>query len=452
MKRTRKTVLAVLALCAAGVLLFTATASGGARAARHVTASDTSTADPTNLTIWWLGNQEVPGIEAWMKQTIAKYHALHPNVTVKSVVQSVDTWTQTQTTACKAGSGPDIWYNWAGTWSLQQVWAGCTVPNESVLPAAELKHIPNIAEERWQGQTWQYPLYTYEYPIVYNKALFKKAGLNPANPPKTWAQFIAACTKLKAAGITPVALGLKDGFGGEILGSATFQKQLYSNYNDLIKMTINGDFTSPQWKSWIQRVVALKPFVNKDVNSIAFGDGLGRFQNGTAAMVFGTPGFQATIVEMTKAGKQVGVMKPPVFGSGAYADSLVNTGNGFQVTTWSKNKQAAADFMKFMHTPGRLTALYAQTGNFPADDRWNSKQAKRPTDKLLLKWMSDKKVYYPANYYPTDLDVNGNFVVFQGILGGNMTVDKAAQTYQDVITKWRRLHPGELKNYEKWLK
>src|SRR4051794_15721224 len=103
-------------------------------------------------------------------------------------------------------------------------------------------------------------------------------------------------------------------------------------------------------------------------------------------MVFGTPGVQATIADMAKAGKQVSVMRPPVFGKGAYANSLVNTGNGFQVTNWSKNKEATGNFLAYMHTPERLTALYAQTGNFPADDRWDSTQAKRPTDKLMLSW------------------------------------------------------------------
>ena len=41
-----------------------------------------------------------------------------------------------------------------------------------------------------------------------------------SKPPTNWSQFLAACKKLQAAGITPLALGLKDGFGGEILGSA----------------------------------------------------------------------------------------------------------------------------------------------------------------------------------------------------------------------------------------
>ena len=113
-------------------------------------------------------------------------------------------------------SGPDIWYNWSGTWSLEQAWQGCTVPNDKVLSASDLKHNTNLGETTWQGKSWDYPLYRFVYPIVFNKALFTKAGLDPSKPPTTWAAFIAACKKLKAAGVQPIVLGLKDGFGGEM--------------------------------------------------------------------------------------------------------------------------------------------------------------------------------------------------------------------------------------------
>jgi ABC-type glycerol-3-phosphate transport system substrate-binding protein len=457
MKRTGRTIVGVAAACAVVALVFAATATGvGTRNSASGLGSqyDVSKAGNVTLTLWWLGNQEVPGIEKWMAQTIAAYHRLHPNVTVKTVVDSTDTWTQTQTTACKVGKGPDIWYNWAGTWSLEQAWPGCTVPNEAVLSPTDIGRDPNVAETVYSGQSWHYPLYRFVYPIVYNKTLFKKAGLDTNNPPRTWAQFVAACKKLKAAGTTPIVVGLKDGFGGEILGSGTFQKQIFSDYQkQLIQMVINGDFTTPAWKSWIAKVAEIKPYFNNDVNSITFGDGLARFQNGTAAMVFGTPGVQTTIRDAVKAGMKLGVMKPPVFGSSAYADSLVNTSAGFQVPTWSSHKQVAGNFMDFMHTPDRLKALYAQTGVFPADKAWNTTQATSPTDKLMLKWLAQKgNVYWAADYYPTDLDVNGNFVIFQGILGGKMTVDAAAKTYEDVITKWRKLHGPLLQNYQKWLK
>ena len=36
--------------------------------------------------------------------------------------------------------------------------------------------------------------------------------------------------------------------------------------------------------------------------------------------------------------------------------------------------------------------------------------------------------------------------------GGDMTVDQAAQTYQDVIAKWRSVHAADIANYQSWRK
>src|SRR5208283_4859024 len=36
--------------------------------------------------------------------------------------------------------------------------------------------------------------------LFYNKGLFKKAGLNPNNPPRTWAEVVSASEKIKALG------------------------------------------------------------------------------------------------------------------------------------------------------------------------------------------------------------------------------------------------------------
>jgi raffinose/stachyose/melibiose transport system substrate-binding protein len=447
-------ILAVVIVCCSafvGAAVASEGSAGKLKADGLGSSYDVSKAGKVTLTMWWLGDQEVPGIQAWMKKIIASYQKQHPNVTIKSVVQSTGTWTQTQHIACQGKSGPDLWYNWSGTWSLEQAWQGCTVPNETVLSPADLGHNTNLGETKWQGKSWSYPLYRFVYPIVYNKALFKKAGLDASKPPRTWAAFLAACKKLKAAGVQPIVLGLKDGFGGEIVASATFQKQLFSNYNDLIKQTVDGNFSDGKWKSWITRAAELKPYINNDVNSLNFGDGLTRFQAGDAAMAFGTPGVQATIISMAKEGKSVGVMKPPVFTSaGSYADSLVNTGNGFQTTSWSKNPKVAGNFMAFMHTPANLNSLYAMTGNFPSDNRWTGTSVKSATDKQMIGWLKAKNVNYPANYYPTDVDVNANFVVIQGLFGGKMTVDQAVGTYASVIKKWQKLHAADIQNYKTW--
>jgi raffinose/stachyose/melibiose transport system substrate-binding protein len=404
--------------------------------------------DPATIKVWYLGDAESPGFEKWMKSSIAAFQAANPGVKVQAEVKGVDTWTATQTTACQSKSGPDIWYPWAGGYAMEQAWNGCTVAMNDFWSKKQIAELTNQEEWVWQGKIWGAPQFLQNFPIVYNKDLFKKAGLDPNKPPLTWTTLVADAKKIKAAGITPFVTGLKDGFGGENLAVA-MQSQDYS-VGDLLKMVTSGTFTDPLWTSWLQKIAELKPYFNVDTNSIPYAEGLARFQSGKAAMVFASPGFQQTIIAMSKAGKGVGIMKVPTFGK--YGGILYEDTPGFQVLKFAKNKALAGNFLAFMHTQAEMKSLYADTGDLPNDKRWNTAQVTRPTDKLLVKWIKQKLLYYSANYYPTQLDVNGNFVALQGILGGNYTPAKAAELYQNVISKWRKINSGEINNYKIWEK
>ena len=54
------------------------------------------------------------------------------------------------------------------------------------------------------------PQYLLGIPFLWNKALFKKAGLDPNKGPKTWAEFNSACEKLVKAGLICIAHGSAD--------------------------------------------------------------------------------------------------------------------------------------------------------------------------------------------------------------------------------------------------
>jgi hypothetical protein len=69
-----------------------------------------------------------------------------------------------------------------------------------------------------------------------------------------------------------------------------------------------------------------------------------------------------------------------------------------------------------------------------------------------MQWLKPGFTYYTANYYPTDLDINGNFVAFQGMYGGNMKVAEALKTYQSVLDKWHQRQAVELQSYRVWAK
>ena len=45
---------------------------------------------------------------------------------------------------------------------------------------------------------------------IYNKALWRDAGVDPENPPQTWSEFIAMLEKFRTAGINPVQATLAD--------------------------------------------------------------------------------------------------------------------------------------------------------------------------------------------------------------------------------------------------
>lgn len=59
------------------------------------------------------------------------------------------------------------------------------------------------------GQPMGVPIAYYHWGLYYNKALFQRLGLNP---PETWDALLEAGERLKAEGITPVAVGTKAGW------------------------------------------------------------------------------------------------------------------------------------------------------------------------------------------------------------------------------------------------
>ena len=85
-------------------------------------------AEPVKLVVWWWGEQEAPGAEKWLNDTIAKYKEANPNVTFETVLQSTDTLIPAFQSAAAAKQGPDIQYFWGGVWTLENAWNSAIDP------------------------------------------------------------------------------------------------------------------------------------------------------------------------------------------------------------------------------------------------------------------------------------------------------------------------------------
>jgi len=412
----------------------------------------TQAAEPVKLVMWWWGEQEAPGAQKWLDETIQLYQEKHPNVTIEAVLQSTDSLIPSFQSAMAAQEGPDIQYFWGGVWTLEFVWGGGVAPIDDLIPAEELAHYINNFERTFDGKIWGVPWYLSGNPFVYNPSLFEKAGLDPKKPLETWEELIAACGKLKAINVIPISGGLKDGwFGGwlySILG-----RQPHDSEKDIMAAVIGkAKFTDPKHVEWWKRLAELRDAGcwNEDINSLDYQQGMDRFVQGQAAMIFGNDTFLKGWADTMGSWDNIGVMLVPKYAEGKMANQYIVTAQGLGITAWSRHKQEAADFLMFMHTQDRLNAWFKYTGVLPADDRLDVSLIEQPQLQQIYQWATTIPGPNLENFIPTMMDEQANFAGTQLLFAGEKTPEELAQMTQDVIEKWASQNPEALENFTRW--
>jgi multiple sugar transport system substrate-binding protein len=422
-------------------------------AGRGTAATAVSAAEPVKLVMWWWGEQEAPGAQKWLDETVAKYQAANPDVTIETVLQSTDTLIPAFQSAAAAKEGPDIEYVWGGVWTLEFTWVDALVPIDDLIPAEERAHYINNFERSYDGKIWGASWYLSGNPFVFNPELYQKAGLDPQNPPKTWDELIAACGKLKGIGVVPISGGLKDGWFGGWLFSA-LARQPHDDVKEFMGAAVGqAKFTDAKFVEWWQRLKELKDAGcwNADINSLDYQQGQDLFVQGKAAMIFGNDTFLAGWAK-TMTWDKIGVMPAPKYGTGKMADQYIVTAQGLGITSWSKHPQEAAKFIMFMHTPDRLKAWFDYTGVIPADDRLDASLITQPQLKQIYEWDTTKAGPNLENFIPTMMDEQANFAGTQLLFSGDKTPEELGQLTEDVLVKWRDQNPDAVKNFETWSK
>ena len=410
--------------------------------------------EKVDLTFWYWAESDAPGADAWMTETVEAYKQVQPNVTVNVVPQSTDTLISAFQAAATSNSGPDIASQWATGPVLGFVWQNSLVPVSDYVSKDEMKNWLNVDENKYNGKYWGAPMYLIGIGVMYNKDLFAKAGVTPpaADGRWTWDEFTAACDKLKAAGITPFAIGDKNGYGGA-WWFANVGIQGLDSTEDLRQAIIgNKAFTDDHYTGWYTRMddMVKKGYFNPDVMSLDLDQGVRLFGEGKAAMAFGTDGMVKQ--SATDLGEdKVSVMMTPKWGTGKLADAGNATQSiSFLITKWSKHPQAAADFLTFMHTPDRLTSWYKHTGVIPADARFDRSLVTSAALKQMVQMETTGPQVWLENFLPGQLDSDADLTAGQTIFAQSGSPADAAKLWQSVAETWRNQHPDELKNWQNW--
>ncbi len=191
------------AAVAAAATVLAACASGSEVPATTSPSASYDSKAPVTITVWH--GQTADAAKA-MADLAAKYHAAHPNVTV--VVQpgasNTDDLKQKIAAGFVAGDYPDVSYTYGS-------WAGELGASGHVVDATEWVKDPSVAWDGFpaasratatvDGKVIGFPAIVGNLAVIYNKALFDKAGLAYPSPDWTWDDFRADAKKLTDATI-----------------------------------------------------------------------------------------------------------------------------------------------------------------------------------------------------------------------------------------------------------
>jgi multiple sugar transport system substrate-binding protein len=333
--------------------------------------------------------------------------------------------------------------------------SGDVTPISNFLPKSDTSHWLSTNENTYDGKIYAMPLYMIGVPLVWNKKLFKEAGLNPNVGPSTWAEFLADCKALKAHGITPIGMGNKDGYFGAWM-FAIYEKQ------QLNKLTQLTDGIAGKGNDETKLLASLKTmytmmqglikdgYVNSNVESLTLDQGWQLFPESKAAMSFTTDG---NVLSWAKAVGEanVGAEKPPIWGKGALASTYDVTQSSDEfITSWSKDKQADANFLEWLHEPTNMVALNKETGAFPADNQFPVTDIKDPLARELDKLDTSGQSIWLENYIPPQIDSDADQPAGQLITSGSGTPSQAVALWKQQISLWQTQQPSQFKEFSSW--
>ncbi len=205
--------------------------------------------------------------------------------------------------------------------------------------------------------------------ILYNKDLFKKAGLDPERPPKTWDEFLQAGRKLKAAGITGLVSGWSEvwmidcfasNYAYNIMGEA--------KYIDTIRGNVS--YADPDWIKVFQLFKEMNDnhLLAKGIVSMINKYAEQMFANGKAALAF-NGSWCVNVYHGMNPNLNYGVMLPPRASNKFPLMIWGGAGTSFMVNARSANKEEAVKFLRWITSKDQQAFLARETRNLPSNKK-----------------------------------------------------------------------------------
>lgn len=167
--------------------------------------------------LWWTPNWG----EARARELAEKFEAANPDIKVNLEITVSDGLPTKILTALQSGSPPDLIEAQHG-WVAPYAQADLVLPLDDVIQDRS-DYVPaSLDYVTWDGKLWGIPYRIETHGIIYNKGMFRDAGLNPDNPPETWTELVEAAKALTSGDRYGFAITGGGEFGNTVFRSLPF--------------------------------------------------------------------------------------------------------------------------------------------------------------------------------------------------------------------------------------
>jgi len=380
------------------------------------------------LTFWQTMNTEET---ATLKALVDKFEASHSSIKVNMVYVPFDQRDAKFTAAAQAGQAPDVMRAEiadVASWAAQGFLADLT---KKVSAADKADYLPSaFAYDNFNGKVWGIPQVTDAPALLYNKKMFKAAGLK--NPPATMAQLASACAKFGK------------GKGLFIRGDSYFiQPWIWAYGGDLLnygkkQILIANKGSVAGLTAYVKLFHSKCAFPDKDFSN-DYGNMQTAFKNGQVAMIVNGPWSTADVLSgpAFKSSSNLGVAPVP---KGPAGQGSPVGGHSWVIGRNSSNVDEAYTFIQWLSQAAQQAQFAAKNNLLPTrKSAYKDPDVRR--NRIIVDFLTQMKVARARPVTPQGGQIYADFGPnMQKALNGS----SSAQAALDATAKaWQsKLFPG----------
>jgi raffinose/stachyose/melibiose transport system substrate-binding protein len=336
--------------------LFAGTALGAGSLLDACGSSGTASggSQPVTLKFYhWIGTDAGPVVA----EINRRFHAAYPNITVQFSSNATDQYETVLKARLAGGDAPDIF----GVY-----------PGAKFYPYAKAKYLADLSDEPWvarllpgakrvttytDGKVYTLPMDSNAIGVIYNKQIFSQHGLSV---PTNWTDFLTVCEKLKSAGVTPLALGIKDQWVDQLIPYTMAPSAIYRDNINFDRQLVAGtsSFSHSAWTQMMKDYLDLNAhgYFNQGALGTTYDQTTQLIAASKAAMVVNGNWILAPIRRLNP-GLSLGMFPLPYVQAGQPIWVSAGAGTTSAISATTKYPQEARKYLQFWARPD-IMALY----------------------------------------------------------------------------------------------